>query len=395
MQVWSTRKRPAEEAPKTMVKGNGHSAADVWALRVLAGVHAGAERKLQESSFLMIGSSDDCDLIFSDAGVAAHHCIVTRNGEDLAVRAVDAEVRIDDRVLHPGDPQEIKPFSLLRIGGACFALGPHWSERWQTLLSQLEPAPRAEAGEQPPRQRSNRIATLVVAMALMGASIGALLLAQNNAQPPAAPAPAQPRDGELRAIIDQLGYKGLRINAGSKADQPLVSGYVERDQDLETLRTRLAQRNIKAEIDVKSGPQLEADVSESFRLSSLPVRTKWIGEGVVAVEGHFGDRTELKKILASRTIQDLNKNRGLKVSPNNLDPEQPEHVVPDAKRIKDVFGSEDDPYLRGADGATYFKGGKLPSGNTFIGVENGEVLVRDGAGNIQRYSRESVKGALL
>lgn len=393
MQVWSTRKRAAEEAPKATAKGGGQSAADVWALRVLSGVHAGAERKLQESSFLMIGSSDDCDLIFSDAGVAAHHCIVTRNGEDLAVRAVDAEVRIDDRVLHPGDPQEIKPFSLLRIGGACFALGPHWSDRWQTLLSQIEPTPRAEAGEQPPRQRGNRIATLVVAMALMGASVGALMLAQNNAKPPPAPPAAQPRDGELRAVIGELGYKGLSV-ISSGNEQMIVSGYVERTEDVANLHERLIQRGIKAELEVKSGPQIEADVSESFRLSGLPVKAKWMGQALVEVQGRFGDGVELDKVLRSRTIQELNKNLGLKVKPVNLDPEQPKQVVPDSKRIKDVFDGAD-PYLKAADGSTYFKDAKLPSGNVFIGIENGEILVRDGAGNIQRLSRESVIGASL
>src|SRR5690606_29342909 len=131
----------------------------------------------------------------------------------LSIRAVDAEVRLDDQMLHPGDPQEIKPFTLVRIGGTCFALGPHWSDRWQTLLSQVESVPRPAPAEAPPRRpRGNRLVTLAVALVLLGASAGALMLAQNRAKPVAAPAPAPPRDGEVRGMIDALGFRGLVVS---------------------------------------------------------------------------------------------------------------------------------------------------------------------------------------
>lgn len=394
MQVWSTRKRAAEELAKpASAKGVGHSAADAWALRVLAGVHAGAERKLQERSLLMIGSSDDCDIIFSDAGVAAHHCIVTRADGELSVRAVDAEVRIDDHVLHPGDPQEIKPFALLRIGATCFALGPHWSDRWQSLLSQIEATPPAiaTADQVPPRQRSGKAMTLGIAMVLMLASAGALVLAQHNAKPPPAAVPVAARDGELRAMIGTLGYEGLRVT--TRSDGVLVvNGYAERNEDLANLRAQLDQRGLKAEIDAKSGPQIEADVAESFRLSSLPVKAKWTGKAVVEVRGRFGDRTKLMEVLNSRIIQELNKNLGLKVAPINLDPEKPKEKVPDGKRIRQIVDGAD-PYMISADGSRYYVEGKLPNGGTFAGIENGEILVRDDAGNIQRLPRESVVDA--
>lgn len=391
MQVWSTRKRNVEETPKAAAKSSGQSVADVWALRVLAGVHAGAERKLQERSFLMIGSSDDCDLIFSDAGVAAHHCIVTRSGSEMSVRAVDAELRIDDQILHPGDPQDIKPFTLVRIGGACFALGPHWSDRWQTLLSQIESTQRpAVAAEQtPPRQRSSRIVTLMVALVLMGASAGALLLAQHNVKPPPAPAPTASRDGELRGLIDSLGYTGLKVTARNDG-KLLVTGYTERSEDLTNLRTQIEQRGIKAEIEAKSGPRIAEDVAEQFRMANVHAKTEWKGKGHVLVSGRFGDKKEVETVLASRSMRDLNEKLSLIIDLANLDSPPPEaKPVPDGKRIRKIMDGED-PYLISADKSVFYVGAKLPNGRTFLGIENGEVLVRDDAGNIQRLSRDSV-----
>lgn len=391
MQVWSTRKRAVEEAPNSAAKsGGGQSVADVWALRVLAGVHAGAERKLQERSFLMIGSSDDCDLIFSDAGVAPHHCIVTRSGGEMSVRAVDAELRIDDQVLHPGDPQDIKPFTLVRIGGACFALGPHWSDRWQTLLSQIEPAPRpaASAEQTPPRQRS-RALTLMVALVLMGASAGALLLAQHNTRPPPAPAPAGSREGELRGLIESLGYTGLKVSPRSDG-KLVVVGYTERSEDLANLRAQLEQRGIKAEVEAKSGPRIAEDVAEQFRMANMHAKTEWKGKGHVLVSGRFGDRTEVEKFLASRSITDLNEKLSLIIDLQNLDSPPPEaKPVPDGKRIRKVVEGAD-PYLVSADKSVFYVGAKLPSGGTFEGLEDDKILVRDDAGNIQRLSRDRV-----
>lgn len=392
MQVWSTRKRPVEEAPTSAAKGGGQSVADVWALRVLAGVHAGAERKLQERSFLMIGSSDDCDLIFSDAGVAPHHCIVTRSGGEMSVRAVDAEVRIDDHVLHPGDPQDIKPFTLVRIGGACFALGPHWSDRWQSLLSQIEPTPRpaASAEQTPPRQRSNRIVTVMVALVLMGASAGALLLAQRNAKPLPAPAPAASRDGELRSLINSLGYSGLKVTARSDG-KLLVSGYSERGEDLANLRTQLDQRGIKAEFEAKSGPRIAEDVAEQFRMANMHAKkTEWMGKGHVLVSGRFGDSKAVETLLASRSIKDLNEKLNLIIDLQNLDSPPPEaKAVPEGKRIRKIEGGTD-PYMVSVDKSVFYVGAKLPMGGTFEGLEDDKVLVRDEAGNIQRLPRESV-----
>jgi hypothetical protein len=391
MQVWSTRKRAVEEAPKSAAtSGGGQSVADVWALRVLAGVHAGAERKLQERSFLMIGSSDDCDLIFSDAGVAPHHCIVTRSGSEMSVRAVDAELRIDDQVLHPGDPQDIKPFTLVRIGGACFALGPHWSDRWQTLLSQIEPAPRpaASAEQTPPRQRS-RALTLMVALVLMGASAGALLLAQHNTRPPPAPAPAGSREGELRGLIDSAGYTGLKVSPRSDGKLS-VTGYTERSEDLANLRAQIEQRGIKADVEAKSGPRIAEDVAEQFRMANMHAKTEWKGKGHVLVSGRFGDRAELEKFLASRSITDLNEKLSLIIDLQNLDSPPPEaKAVPDGKRIRKVVEGAD-PYLVSADKSVFYVGAKLPSGGTFEGLEDDKILVRDDAGNIQRLSRDRV-----
>jgi len=391
MHVWAQRKR-AEAADAAAIAKRA-AAADVWALRVLGGMHAGAERKLQQSGLLMIGSSDDCDIIFGDADVAAHHCLVSHVDGDLSIRAVDADVRIDDRVLHPGDPQGISPFALVHIGGACFAMGPHWSDRWQTVLAKVGPAAAVTGAEQPARPRGGgKIATLSVALVLLLASTGALVLAQHNAKPPVQATPAPVRDAELKTLIDSLGYKGLRVSV--RSDRGLVvTGYVERNEDMADLRAALVQHGFNPVVEAKSGPRIAEDVGEAFRMSNLHATTKWDGGGHVLASGHFGDEKELNAFLASRTMHDLNDKLNLLLDKQNLDPAAPEEKkVPDGKRIVRVVDGID-PYLISLDQSRYYAGARLPRGGTFIGLDNGEVLVRDDADNIKRLPRESVVDA--
>ncbi len=394
MQVWSQRKHieGAERAPARQIDG---SIAEVWALRVLVGVHAGAERKLAERDMLIIGSADDCDLIFSDSGVAAHHCIVNYADGQLTVRAVDAEVRIDDNMLHPGDPVAVAPFALIRAGGARFAMGPHWSERWQTLLARVEQRPVAseDSAVAPETKRHNgKFATLAVALVLLCAGGAALTLAQKNTKPVPAIAPVVPRDSEVRALVHELGFNGLGVE--QRGEQSVVTGYVERTEDMAVVRSRLDQRGFSNTIiEAKSGPRIASDVGESLRMNNLHVDTKWNGAGHVEVKGRFGDEKALYAVLGSRTIKEVNEKLHLKVDVVNLDPPpSTAKAVTDGKRIRRIVDG-DDPYLLTVDNTKYYLHSTLPQGGTFLGIEEGDVLVRDDAGNVQRLPRDSVVDA--
>jgi hypothetical protein len=395
MQVWSQRKH-VENTERLSARHADSPLADVWALRVLGGVHAGAERKLHGSGMLIIGSSDDCDLIFTDPGVASHHCIVNYADGKVTIRAMDADVRIDESVLHPGDPLAVAPFALIRIGGACFALGPHWSERWQTLLDRVEPAvpPQDEAGAaQAARRRSSRVATLGVALVLLCASGAALLLAQHGSKPAPVTAPAPLRDAELASLLQGLGFSHLQVDKQA-GDKLAISGYVERDEDMATLRSKLDQRGFaNVVVEAKSGPRIAQDLRESLRMQNLHATTKWTGNGNVEITGRFGDEQPLRAALASRTINDLNEKLRLKVAIKNLDPVSPSPApVPDNKRIRRIVEG-DDPYLEAVDKSVYYVNSKLPNGDTFLGLEEDSVVVRDPAGNIRRLPRDSVVDA--
>ena len=73
-------------------------------LRIVDGLHAGANRVLARDEMILVGSGDDCDIVLADDGVANHHALVTLVGGRYMVRALDAPVHVGGTQVDPGDP---------------------------------------------------------------------------------------------------------------------------------------------------------------------------------------------------------------------------------------------------------------------------------------------------
>ena len=98
-------------------------AGQLWTLKILAGVHAGAEVTLSDEE-AVLGRDDACDFVLDDAGLAARH---------FSLRAGPDGVRL--AVLDPGSPvmvagqpvegdADLEPYQVVSCGGLALAVGP-------------------------------------------------------------------------------------------------------------------------------------------------------------------------------------------------------------------------------------------------------------------------------
>ena len=92
------------------------------ALRILSGVHLGAEIVLEEGTWA-VGRDDSCDIILSDAALAPRHCALSI-GADGTVTARP----LDGTVLTAGGDEEpkgglLKPGIIYKMGAVLFAWG--------------------------------------------------------------------------------------------------------------------------------------------------------------------------------------------------------------------------------------------------------------------------------
>ncbi|QCU72765.1 FHA domain-containing protein [Luteimonas yindakuii] len=129
-------------------------AAEGKVLRIVAGLHAGASRALAEREMILVGSGDDCDIVLADRGVAIRHALISVIDGAVQLRALDAPLKLEGRLLHPGDPEELP--SVQRVGG--WARRPRWRSatsttrrgwHWRRKVSSSNRRRRARARRSP------------------------------------------------------------------------------------------------------------------------------------------------------------------------------------------------------------------------------------------------------
>ncbi|MDR2162281.1 MAG: hypothetical protein LBO77_09120 [Desulfovibrio sp.] len=108
-------------------------------LKILSGLHAGAEMELGAGDWVL-GSGEESDLIITDAGVAPRHVLlrIMANGE-YALTPQDDSVWVAGASVAPvGQP--LPPFAVFSVGGVHMALG-HATDAWPALClpSPVEP----------------------------------------------------------------------------------------------------------------------------------------------------------------------------------------------------------------------------------------------------------------
>lgn len=110
-------------------------------LKIVQGPHAGAEIALAEGVTLSIGSADDCDIVLSDATIAAH--------------AMELEITHERvmAILPEGQSVKLDPFHVKQIGTTALVVGPDegaWKELvWPTAESTKASAEADEEGASP------------------------------------------------------------------------------------------------------------------------------------------------------------------------------------------------------------------------------------------------------
>ena len=320
----------------------GYSAAHASAarleltVRIVKGVHAGALTPLGTSDMLVVGASDDCDVVLSDAGIARHHCILNSQDGKLSVRAMDDAVVLNGRRLGPGQTVSIEVGATITLGDAALAIVSDSSD-----ASRARSEARASRYAQMTSRSANYIADLFHRFRWSFIAVLPLAVAVASVLSPS------------REVSVQTA-------------KPAASAEVER-----------------------SGTAVAHDVAEVLRLSGITSEASYNGGGTVTVRGRLGNQQVLAKIIDSRAMHDI---VGLKrVVVLNLDhPGELVSGVDGTRIVSAVSGS--DPYVVTADGSRYYVGAALPQGGRLTGVQGTEVLIEHG-GRIERLQLAGMRPA--
>jgi hypothetical protein len=348
-------------------------------LRVLTGMHAGAEMRLPDRGILMIGHADDCDLILADDGIAAHHCVLTVVGDKVLLRAMDGGVGTHEGLIAAGENITLEHFDVAHLAEVQLAVGPHWNERWQSLADAAGTGVPVLTEHQLAGRRRGLLS--VVALLLLVAAL--VLFGSWKVNHPVATATRSSGQqlAQVQAILHDMSLRHVSASIGED-NRLLVRGVVGNAAQLPQLKEKLSAAGLNTELTLRDWPSVAKQVIDIFAMHGFTVETTLLDQGDIVVAGHFGDRDNAakvqKEVLGSADMQKLNTDLlSLRLATKNYDetPLTPAKLDP-GKRIRHV-NSGSDSYLITQDGSRYYPGVALPQGGVFLGVaDNDAILVR-------------------
>lgn len=106
-------------------------AKEKYLLKILSGPHQGAEVALDEGE-LVIGSSQNCDLIISDTLVSGEHLKIVVMESGVSIVPLASPVYYDGEEISKDEYFPVEPFKFISVGSTHFIIGPVEGE-WPAL----------------------------------------------------------------------------------------------------------------------------------------------------------------------------------------------------------------------------------------------------------------------
>lgn len=323
-------------------------------LRIVSGLHAGASRELAEREMILVGSGDDCDIVLADAGVATRHALISVVDGQFQLRALDAPLQLEGRLLHPGDPVEMDRLQRVGLGEAALAFGLQDDPAWLAL---------APDGDQPAASRARRLIEpltrrlpLFAAVAVLGLASLAIIVAVV----PEAESRIDP-EARLLEIARQYGVSERKIER-DVSNQPVLVGMVNDAATRRQIQQQIEEEALPVSLALSIGEDMAINVGELLRSGGFPAKTRYLGRGEVEATGYFEDMQAFEAYVRTPAVLDT----GVRlIRPINLAEEVEEAEAPELEAVRIVAHHRgDDPHLVDEDGKQYRAGEFIPGEGT-------------------------------
>ncbi|MEN1941239.1 FHA domain-containing protein [Luteimonas sp. MJ174] len=353
-------------------------------LRVVSGLHAGAERDLAGGEMILIGSGEDCDMVLADAGVAARHALLSFIDGRFSLRALDAPLHVGAAMVHPGDPVELGRVQRVGIGEAAIAFGAADDGGWERLVpGGFGPRAAPEPANRPWLRRLPAVAAVAV-LSLVSLAIFATVMPQREQAP-------DPRE-QLQRLVPEYGIDGGQA-ATDLQGRLVLSGTVPDAATRERIARRIADDGIDARLELRTGDDIAGDVAEILRGQGISAHTRYLGNGDVEVRGAFEDEAALQAASFSRAMREVNG--VVRVIPVNVSERavasrrQPVAPAAPARIRVAAIVRGDDPHVVSGKGDRYLVGAELPGIGTLVSITDNSAHVLLPDGNLERLKVEA------
>jgi type III secretion protein D len=181
---------------------------------------------------------------------------------------------------------------------------------------------------------------------------------------------------QVHALLREEGYGALAVKPG-EGDKLVIAGVLNREADKDRLRQIVDAREVPARIEVQTSESLAQNVEDVFMANGLAAtaRPNGLARVQVQVTGPAEEVAKVEKVA----LADVRGLRGLDISRVDGGGDRFGKVFDEGpgKRVVSVVGG-DAGYVATADGARYFAGSMLPTGDRIVAVESQAVTVEKG-----------------
>ena len=352
--------------PETQATDDTGSTAPSYRLKLLSGLHAGAERECHEGDMLIVGTHADCDVILADADVAERHCVIGFTNGKLVVRPIATGVQSAGMPLARGQTHTVPLFQSMQLGAVEMIAGPADDPVWTDRFNTMTPQPSLHRLLHP----GIRLPLAAMALAVIALTTAIALSASTRETEIE---PVSPR-ASLEQVLDELKLDEATLS-GDDGPPYQITGAVPDQAALEQLRQRTAMIDPGVQVSVRVGSDIANDVREALRLEGVRAQTRYLGGGQVLATGYFPDEQRVVAILKSPLVLAIPGLEDVKTE-TLVDSPTPEPAADDEpfKPYSIVPGPE--PYLIGPEDSRYYVGADIPSLGKLVDID-GQTLYID------------------
>lgn len=365
-------------------------------LRVLAGRARGAEAPLALGAAVIIGHDLDCDLVLRDPSAKGIKLRLTPASPSAEIEVLAGEIQLLGHAVAAPAHAILPGYLPLMIGDNALAVGAPDSPRWAEAERLLGAASHQAADNDDEGEAAAPAALDLDVLAgwrsIVARAAGALRRTPHAASIlvfggalacvtfAAANAPwdlGKPDSGRVHDLLSQNGFSRLAVKAGAADGKLVIGGVVPRESDKERLVQIVDARRLPARIEVVTGEGLAKSVEDVFAANGLPAAARPHGLAGVRVEvsGPADRVAEVERVVRADV-------RGLRALMIERRPGEDKagKLFEDGpgKRVVAVVAGEAG-FVTTADGARYFRGSVLPTGDRIVEVASQSVTVeKDG-----------------
>jgi hypothetical protein len=395
----------------TMEGAHGHQ--QQKSLRILSGVHLGAEVPIR-SERLLIGNLDaECDIVI-DVGTAEKHlCLLRVSDDGWTVLGIAGDVWVGSDYVEPRQMRPFSPCEAITIGRVALMVGSGDEAEWANVRPPSALIRPEAAGPMPvataPPMRSLHMARWNAARMISGLGLGVLIAAAGLAYATGAASTAHPSGLEdarqrldvARALLSTLPFANeIRIDPDPQLPgQLVVRGFVPEQAQLQSLEMKLADVRSFSSFRVHASSELQAVLER--RLAPIqPVKVTYLGGGGygVSLSGALLQRMDGSLRAAMQDFQTVTYIRASLEDVTGEDgkpiaavyrrsPDRPGELIvegesllkqpPPSYLVKEVrTGLLPSVVLE--NGTHYFAGARLPDGWTLETIDSNGLTVRLG-----------------